>query len=331
MRQQRTSAAWRGAYAWRNSRTKQINHALFIDINCDSGEMVYPARGHGRPCSSIGKPNKDAPPMGARFQLNMTDSEIAALDPVKFPEWKKTILRAAASYGIILGDTGAQGYFSIETEAGNQYTSVGAQDKWRAFAQSNGWSFFAPDQNYVGDLDGHLADGTDIWSKLRVVAPILPPRVQVPPTDPTAPTAAMDMFTDTPNVPQPVATVTDLAGPVNRTLKGGETVTLVAGGSDGDGGAQDIQIWMSETTYTTGPGGLTTKQGPTVHGMPSASSPDTQGAAGKTVATKRITSFKIDVGQARAGHSAIQVDIWATAVNFAGVSTRTKALTLTWP
>jgi hypothetical protein len=310
---------------------KTIDHALFIDINCDSGEIVYPARGHGHPCSALGKPNTNAPPMGARFQLNMTHSEIEALDPAKFPDWKKTILRAAADYGMIFGDTGAQGYFSIETEAGNQYTSVGAGDKWLAFAQTNGWTFYPPDQNYVGDLDGHLKDGTDIWSKLRVIAPILPSNVQVPSTDPTSPTAAMDAFTDAANLSQPIATVTDMAGPLSRTLNGNETVTLIAVGGDGDGGPQDIQIWMSETTYTTGPGGLITKQGPTLQGMPSASSPDTHSAVGDTVRTQRITSFNIVTSQLRAGHSGIQVDVWATALNFAGASTRTKTLTLTWP
>jgi hypothetical protein len=156
----------------------EINHALFIVINCDSGgPPVFPAQAKGQPCSKIGLPNVDAPPMGSRFQLNMSQEEIGQLSEPQFPAWKKTILRAAAKYGMFFGDTGANGYFTIETEAGNQYTSVGNpgqyDDKWVKFAQSNNWSFFAPDQNYVGDLSGVTSDelGEDIWERLRVIHP----------------------------------------------------------------------------------------------------------------------------------------------------------------
>ena len=143
----------------------KIRHALFITINCTTG-AVYPADGLARACSKIGRPDADAPPLGARFQLNISETDINKLP---FPEWKKVLLRAAAEYGIFVGDTGASGYFAIENEAGNQYASLGAEDKWLTFAKKNGFSFWAPTESYVGSLDGRLPDGTDIWSKLRIV------------------------------------------------------------------------------------------------------------------------------------------------------------------
>lgn len=75
----------------------EINHAIFMVVKCDSATFVYPASKSGRSCSSMGLPNTDAPPMGARFQLAMSDTQIAAL---AVPPWKKAILRAMARYGM---------------------------------------------------------------------------------------------------------------------------------------------------------------------------------------------------------------------------------------
>jgi hypothetical protein len=160
----------------------QINHALFIVINCGSskpdpqdpsrliGDWVYPAQRGDQICSAVGRSDTNAPPMGARFRLNMTVSEINSLDPTAFPAWKKTLLRAAATYGMFFGDTGSSFYFSIETEAGNQYTSLGSPDRWLSFATNNGWSPWAPDHNYVGELNGTV-NGQSIWTRLQMLDP----------------------------------------------------------------------------------------------------------------------------------------------------------------
>ena len=160
----------------------EINHALFIGVDCDSNSYVYPARKSGRPCSQVTLPdgsklsNTDAPPMGTRLQLNMTASEIDAL-PV--PKWKKTLLRAMHEHGAYIGDTGSRGYFSIEMESGNQYSSLGYDSQWNAFAANNGWPLMQPDagypfERYHGDMSNN-ADGIDwkkqVWSKLRVIDP----------------------------------------------------------------------------------------------------------------------------------------------------------------
>jgi hypothetical protein len=127
-----------------------INHGLFVVLDCDNGSSVFPARGKGTACAST----TDAPPMGSRLWLEMTDEQIAALDPVRFPAWKKAILYAAANYGLFFGDTGTNFYFTIEQEAGSQYVDAGQTDRWLDFAKATGWGYYAPDKNYVGDLNG---------------------------------------------------------------------------------------------------------------------------------------------------------------------------------
>jgi hypothetical protein len=156
-------------------------HALFLVVNCDSGSFVYPAKGVGRPCSEVfGTPdaNIDAPPMGARLWLQMDAQAIADL-PI--PKWKKYILHTLRAYGGFIGDTGAQGYFGIETESGNMYSSYnrfeGATytDPWWEFGKSN-WEFYDPPGpdpvEYVGKLYGDTVDwDAQVWSHLRVLDP----------------------------------------------------------------------------------------------------------------------------------------------------------------
>lgn len=155
-----------------------INHALNIVIDCSSNTVVFPVvEGHGgRACSTIGKSNVDAPPMGTRLQLNMTDAEIAALkqtDGSDVPAWREKIYRAMAKYGMFFGDTGVGGYFSVEYEAGIQYTSVGAADKWKQFAIDNAWPRTSDNTGYVGFF---RFDNVDWANRLRVIAPCVSQR-----------------------------------------------------------------------------------------------------------------------------------------------------------
>jgi hypothetical protein len=145
-----------------------IGHALTIAINCDDGTNVPPALAHDRMCADT----TNAPPMGARFWLDMT---AAAIDALPAPAWKKTILHAAASYGMYFNDTGSAFYFDFQLESGNQYTSLGAsQDPWLKFAEDNGWPFYAPDNTLVGtfhnDDDGMNWDA-QVWTNLKVLDP----------------------------------------------------------------------------------------------------------------------------------------------------------------
>lgn len=141
----------------------EIDHALLIVVNCDSGEHVYPADGTGRSCSDIGLPDEDAPAMGARFVLDMTDAEIDALG---VPRWKRAILRAVARYGMYVGDTGGTTW-SIKEESGASYTSLGEEDRWVQFAKRAGVPYFGPDATWVFDVQSDV----DWAERLRVVQP----------------------------------------------------------------------------------------------------------------------------------------------------------------
>lgn len=139
----------------------KINHALYLVAFCDSGRYVYPAGKAGRSCSGIGQSDAGAPPMGTRFQLDMSDAEIQAL---AVPTWKKTIITAMARYGLYLGDTGS-GSSAIQAESGATYTSFGYEDRLVTFAKSQpGVS------RYKGRYIFDIAEGVD-WSRLRVIDP----------------------------------------------------------------------------------------------------------------------------------------------------------------
>ena len=133
-----------------------IPHALFSQVKCSGGYAVYPARAGtaAAPCSNFGASNTDAPPLGARIQLAMSDAEIDALPA---PDWKKTILKALAHYGLIVGDTmNNHSSWGLQGESGSSYTSFGAIDPWATIA---------------GGMDGlDIGSGVD-WSRFRVVHP----------------------------------------------------------------------------------------------------------------------------------------------------------------
>jgi len=153
----------------------QIDHALFVVVKCtssgtsfgfgtqpgpgDQSAFVYPASHGGSRCDAA--ESADAPPMGARFELAMSDAQIAAL---AVPAWKKAILRALAHYGGYVGDTGGPG-FALQFESSTMYTSFGYADPLVQIAQQNG---IAP---WDGLYAFNLADGVDWARYLRVVTP----------------------------------------------------------------------------------------------------------------------------------------------------------------
>lgn len=139
----------------------EIRHAIFMVVKCDSGDHVYPARKSGRACGELGLPVADAPPMGTRFQLAMSDEQITAL---AVPRWKKTILRAMARYGMYMGDTGSEAW-TVQFESGSTYTSFGREDALVAFARDQG----VP--SHRGKYVFNMRDGVDWGRYLRVIDP----------------------------------------------------------------------------------------------------------------------------------------------------------------
>lgn len=142
----------------------EINHALFMVVECTNGEAVYPATDNpGRSCQSMGKSSADAPPMGAHFFLDMSEGEIAALGA---PEWQKTVLRALATYGAFVGDTG--GGF-IKLESGASYTSFGKQDPWTAVGEQAGVPSWTESGQKMYDFD--MRNAVDWSQKMKIADP----------------------------------------------------------------------------------------------------------------------------------------------------------------
>lgn len=145
----------------------RIDHALAISIRCDNGQFVFPAAKSAYSCAQAGLPMGDAPPLGTRLQLAMSASEIDQLD---VPGYTKTILHAAAEYGMFMVDTG--GTLGIVTESGLASTSFGAPDPWTAFARPAGAIYSADTSHYVMNV----RDGVDWAGRLRVVDPCVTKR-----------------------------------------------------------------------------------------------------------------------------------------------------------
>lgn len=136
----------------------RIDHALFMTVDCDGGNFVWPAtQASGRTCAD----KTNAPPLGTRFQLNMSVTEINAL---AVPAWKKTILRAMAEYGTYMGDVGGRTW-GLMFESGSSYTSFGVEDPIETFGRQNGVTMWKGD--YVFDLK----TGVDYANRLRVIEP----------------------------------------------------------------------------------------------------------------------------------------------------------------
>jgi hypothetical protein len=134
-----------------------IDHALLMVTKCTSG-YVAPAMGGGSQCSGAQR----APKAGMRIQLAMSNAQI---DRLAVPDWKRTILRALARYGAIIGDTGGSATWGLELESGSSYTSFGKPDQLVVYAR----------EHRVPQVDGEyifdLGSGVN-WAKyLRVIAP----------------------------------------------------------------------------------------------------------------------------------------------------------------
>jgi hypothetical protein len=137
-----------------------IDHALLMTVGCVRRGHVYPAEGDSAMCAD----QTDAPRTGDRFQLAMSEAEIDAL---AVPAWKKTILRALATYGAYVGDTGGNEAFTFQFESGSTYTSFGGTDPLAAFAAQQ----TAGVTSWKGRWYFDLAPGVDWAGRLRVIDP----------------------------------------------------------------------------------------------------------------------------------------------------------------
>jgi hypothetical protein len=135
----------------------KINHALYVVVACTSGRYVRPAYHGAARCSDT----TDALPAGARLWLDYSEAEIEA---APWPRWKKTLVRAWATYGGYVGDTGGSGFNPIQIESPETYRSFGFADPlvgWARTQRGVSWMGRRP----VFDL----AAGIDWAGRLRVL------------------------------------------------------------------------------------------------------------------------------------------------------------------
>ena len=155
----------------------RIDHALFLVQRCTGDGVGYDGHVEPPPPQDLGSPyvppavkggspcvgaDREAPPMGAHYQLDMSDREIAALG---LPAWKSAILRALARYGGYVGDTGAAGLGFIAV-SGESYAGYGTGDPLVRVARTAG---IAPQPGGVFRFD--IGSGVDWAGHLRILAP----------------------------------------------------------------------------------------------------------------------------------------------------------------
>lgn len=148
--------------------------------------------------------------------------------------------------------------------------------------------------------------------------------------DPTPPTVALDAHFSS---GKPIISVSETSAPVTTKVGGGEVITLLAGGTDNDGGCKDIQIWVETTTWKTNPNGTVTQTGPGLLGAPAATNPDNTSKIGEQVLKKRIAQFNVEnfKSPGNPATNKIRVRVWAVAVNFAGKTTQSATIEFDWP
>ncbi len=147
----------------------EIDHALFMVVSCTSGASAWPAA--AGTTGTVCRETEDAPALGQHFYLDMSE---AALDQLKVAKWKRTILDAAANYGMYVGDTGG-GTWGIQIESDTSYTSFGEKPRWFEFARARKDAGFAGYYDDEIDRTLYVANLGEVdWgSVLRVVAPVM--------------------------------------------------------------------------------------------------------------------------------------------------------------
>jgi len=143
---------------------RRINHALFMVVKSTDGNIVAPAVGQAGQTDPT-----NAPPCGARFQLDMSQSEIDAISDVSNSTgrwWNKVLLTALREYGMYVFDTGT-GSWGLKTWSGMSQYSLTGVDPWRVWAAGT-----SPAMTYNGTDDIYLWDIRTVvtWSsELRVL------------------------------------------------------------------------------------------------------------------------------------------------------------------
>jgi hypothetical protein len=131
----------------------QINHAIAIDVWCESG-FIYPATHYDNPCPyNSGNPSANGIPAGARIWSDLTDAQVNSNSNLTGDD--KTILIALHHYGAYIRDSDAnpgqtKGNISLFLDGGGTSTD-GSNNSWMyelgvsrwaqsAYQQAGEWS-----------------------------------------------------------------------------------------------------------------------------------------------------------------------------------------------
>lgn len=141
------------------ARNGTINHAIAILTKSTDGTNIWPASGNAAAADPT-----NAPPCGTWLQLNMTS---AAIDALGQPVWKTAILKAMATYGAVVIDTGGSSW-NCRFIGDGSHAAVGGRQRVKDYATAQGdpgqWYLDTGSGYYYGDLKTGVP-----WTNFRVI------------------------------------------------------------------------------------------------------------------------------------------------------------------
>ena len=141
--------------------------------------------------------------------------------------------------------------------------------------------------------------------------------VVLPASDRTPPSVSMDIHFSQQG--RAFMSATEKSPTQKASMAKGELLTIVANGTDEDGGCSSVAIRVEQTTWWKQANGNVTQSGPGLSGGPSAQNTDNVAQTqGKTVRKTRLVSHTRNVAQLKGRASKIRLRIRAEAKNYYG-------------
>jgi hypothetical protein len=106
---------------------------------------------------------------------------------------------------------------------------------------------------------------------------------------------------------------------------GSDTVSVIAGATDEDGGIKSVKLWATFTYYK--PGQIS---GPGLAGTP-IKQDASNAQIGESTLKNRFFLYNFDLKQELGGWSSIKIDIWTEGENFYGGKASTPMVSVTYP
>ncbi len=166
------------------------------------------------------------------------------------------------------------------------------------------------------------------WVLLTIAVSGCPQRQLLVPASDATPPSALWLQIDRPGQPLLNAYITS-ADPLAHAAAG-QQMRITARADDPDGGVKDVQIWITEQTWSMNPDGTETTPGPGLAGKPVASAPS-QAAVGDPAPASSSVTHLLTPPTMTPPLSRRQYVIWARAVNFHGGAVQTQQLTIVVP